>query len=93
VGSRHQRQQKTKLTGGTRVKSFPQSLFPWLRIEKTIAGDMIYVNLPNCPAAQAQILASIRLAKKDGEGSIVLPLNARGVLDTWVSTVRGRNIT
>jgi len=87
----YQRQQKTKLTGGTRVKSFPQSLFPWLRIEKTIAGDMIYVTLPNCPAAQAQIIASIRLAKKDGEGSIVIPLNARGALDAWINAVTKRN--
>lgn len=81
-----ERRQKTKLHGGTISKTFPQGLFPWAKIEKTVVGDEIYIDLPDCPAIQAQISASIKSAKRI-EKNIIIPIATRNVLDAWERTV------
>jgi len=83
-----ERRQKTRLHGGTMRKTFPQNLFPWAKIEKTTVGDEIYIDLPDCPAIQAQITASIKSAKRI-EKNIIIPIAARSVLDAWERTVIG----
>lgn len=78
----YEKQQKTKLRGGTTGRMFPRNLFPWLKIEQTTIEDKIFVKLPECPAVQAQFVASIKSAKRDG-ANITLPLVANSVLDAW----------
>jgi len=74
--------QRIKLQGGASDKNFPQGLFPWLKLDKSFAGKMIYVKLPGCPAVQAQLLASIRTAQKE-EGSIAVPVSSEKTLTAW----------
>jgi len=74
--------------GGTTNKTFPKNLFPWAEIKRTIIGNEIYIDLPDCPAIQAQITASIKSAKRI-EKNIIIPIAARSVLDAWERTVIG----
>jgi len=82
----YDRQRRSKLQGGSTNKPFPQSLFPWLKLEKTVVGNEIYVVLPDCPAVQAQITASIKTARKEG-GNLVVPMSAEPVLKAWEMAV------
>ena len=82
----HERQQKTKLRGGSANKAFPQNLFPWLKLEQVTVGNEIHVELPDCPAVQAQINASIKTAKRT-ENNLVIPVTAKSVLEAWIKAV------
>ena len=68
--------QRIKLQGGASDKNFRRAV-PWLKLDKSFASKMIYQVL-GCPAVQAQLLASIRTAQK--EGSIAVPVSSEKTL-------------
>lgn len=87
----YERRQKTRLQGGTIGNSFPKDLFPWLRMQIAVIADTIYIDTIDCPAVQAQIIASIKAAKRD-RTNIVCPVSAKGALDAWIMAVTGRSL-
>lgn len=84
---KYERQQRKTLKGGTANKAFPQGLYPWIKLKKDTTDDYIYIDIPKCPAVEAQLLASIRVSSKEN-GKILIPTAIKNVFDAWEITVK-----